>query len=102
MHAFYESPGKTVFSLPRAQRAQWIALLLADPAALLVCGYDKKRDTYSRTRRVALWPEERYLVVVQLDQRDPKLAHFITAFYVDGPGWKSTLEKLVRSPRWFV
>ena len=99
-HAFFHSTGKTEFCIPRAERVCWIGPLLADPRATLAYGYIKKKKRYTRERRVAIWPERRYVVIIIIERRDPQCAHFLTGFYVDGPKWKPTLDKLVASPHW--
>lgn len=99
-HAFFQSPGKTMFCIPRAERIRWIGALLADPRAMVVLGYIKKQKRYTRERRVAIWPERRYMVTVLIERRNPQRAHFLTGFYIDGPKWKPTLDKLVASPHW--
>jgi hypothetical protein len=100
-HAFFQSPGKTVFSEARGERVLWIGALLSDADALHVQGYDRKRFIYTPWRRVSVWPDCRYVVIIIIPKpSDPQCAHFLTGFYVEGPKWKPTLEKIVASPRW--
>ena len=99
-HAFFQSPGKTEFCIPRAERVRWIGPLLADPQATLACGYIKKQKRYTEERRVSIWPERRYVVIIIIERREPHCAHFLTAFFIDGPKWERTLNKLVASPTW--
>ncbi len=99
-HAFFESPAKVQFSMSRATRVHWIAHLLADRNAILLQGFDKKAGIYSPQRRVAIWPTEAYLTIIQLDQTCAARAYFITAFHLCCGTADKTLTKLLSSPLW--
>jgi hypothetical protein len=79
-HAFYEAPGKSRFSVRRAQRIDWIGEALADSQAELYVGWDKKRRKHRADRRVCLVGGD-YVVVIQV-QHNMK-ARFVTAFIAD-------------------
>jgi hypothetical protein len=99
-HAFFESPGKARFSRARAERIRWIELLLQDPGAILLVGFDKQRGAYDYRRRVALWPDKAYLTVTEAAPACPRRAHFVTAFPLCPGTEERTLARLLRSPRW--
>lgn len=99
-HAFFESPCKAEFAQARAERIRWIESLLHDPSALLLVGFNKKTGTYDYRRRVALWPDEAYLTVIQFDDECGGFSHFITAFVLSDATKDRVLRKLLLSPRW--
>lgn len=97
--AFFESANrrardKSVFSLARAERIDWIRAALEDPKAELYQGWDRDRKVTDRDRRITLVYGN--YVVVLLVRRKQNSATFITA-YVAGA---STLQKIRSSPRW--
>jgi len=103
-HCFFESKGrdttKDVFSKARAQRVDWIRAVLKSPEPELYQGWDKSKRRYDQTRRVAVVPDERYVVVMCLV--GPAVADFITAYVADSPkrGRLSTIQQIRRGPRW--
>ncbi len=97
--AFFESANrrardKSVFSLARAERIDWIRAALEDPKAELYQGWDRDRKVIDRDRRITLVYGN--YVVVLLVRRNRNSATFITA-YVAGA---STISKIRNGPRW--
>ncbi len=99
-HAFYESSdrdgAKDSFSWVRAQRMDWIAATLVDPATIRYQGWVAKSRSYDPGRRVDLLYED-FVVVLGLGlRRDGMLrANFITCFQAD-----NSIAKIRRSPLW--
>jgi len=96
-HCFFESSlrnrVKDTFSLPRAERINWIAETLADASAQLKAGWDRDSRRYRKDRRVAL-VKGNYVVIIAL--KGGKLADFVTAYVMDTP---ESLKKLKALPR---
>ena len=100
-HAFFESANrcqgdKSLFSLKRAKRMDWIEPALKDPTAELYEGWEKRSKVYTRGTRVCVVCGE-YVIVIRL-RNDGKSASFITAF----PAEALTLEKIRSGPRWVI
>lgn len=99
-HAFFESSDRRgaddVFSQARAERMDWIAAALADPNALCVQGWDKKRQCYDPKRRVTVVVQD-FVIVLQLSaKRDGTLkANFVTCFKAE-----NSAPKIRAAPRW--
>ena len=102
-HAFYESTGRNVgkksplhkdlLSNRRLARMLWIKEALRDPDAKVVTGYDNKKKTYTRNKRVSIVMGN-YVVVIQL-YGDFTNAKFITAYVAD-----ESISKILGSPSW--
>lgn len=97
--AFFESANrrardKSVFSLARAERIDWIRAALEDPKAELYQGWDRDRKVIDRDRRITLVYGN--YVVVLLIRRNRNAATFITAYVADA----STIQKIRGGPRW--
>jgi len=97
-HAFFESTSrrlgdKSVFSLDRARRIDWIAPALADANADLYEGWDKRKRVHTRDSRACVAFGD-YVVIIMLN-KDNK-ASFVTAF----PAKETTLTKIQSGPRW--
>jgi hypothetical protein len=103
-HSFFESKHrnsrKDDFSLKRAERMDWIKTALRDPDAERYLGWDKRRRTYVRSRRVTVVMSN-YVVVIAL--KSEKKADFVTAFVADtaaSPNRPSTVDLVRRGPKW--
>jgi len=97
--AFFESSNrrardKSIFSLVRAERIDWIRAAVEDPAAELYQGWDRDKKVIARSRRITL-VFGNYVVVLQVYSRRNK-ATFITAYVADD----NTLRKIRSNPRW--
>ncbi|MFP3975847.1 MAG: hypothetical protein ACLFVK_06460 [Dehalococcoidia bacterium] len=98
-HAFYECstsiwPSKNKFSLPRAERIDWIEAALLDNTAKLKIGWDNKKKKLNKSRRVIV-ANGNYVVVIQLLKSGN--ARFITAFLADN---YRTLLQILSLPDW--
>lgn len=104
-HVFFESSNrrgnKDRFSLERAERMDWILLVLQDSSAFLHMGWDKKRKTYTNISRVAFLVDG-YVVVIHLT--DDNEAKFVTAYVAGkvptGSQRISTYAQIWNSPKW--
>lgn len=99
-HCFYESENrkardKSILSLNRLEKMLWIKDTLRDAKAILKQGYDKKRNAYDNSRRVAV-VKDNYIVIIVIYARK-KRARFITAFEMNDD---DNLEKLLDGPNW--
>lgn len=100
-HAFYKRTMKSwkapkdVFSKSRGKRLDWIKHVLQDPSIKPKKGYDKAKDTYDDTRRVAFLTEENYLVVIYINNKGE--GKFVSAYVVDNDYAAS---KIRNSPDW--
>ena len=97
-HAFYRDSSRTAkdkanFDLKRAQRIDWIRVVLEDPSLQLY----RRVMPNCKIRRIALEPSTPYAVIIQIDSRNAHRARFITAYIVDSP---SALTKIQSNPRW--
>jgi len=97
--AFFESASrrkkdKSIFSMERAKRIDWIKAGLQENAAELYVGWDRDRKCYSRRRRVCT-VYGNYVIVLHMARNRPT-ATFITAYVADTP----TLAKIRSGPRW--
>lgn len=98
-HCFYESANrkekdKSILSYNRLEKMLWIKDTLADPTSIKKQGWDRKRKTYNKTRRVNL-VKENYIVVINIYA--DKKARFITAYEIFND---INLEKIKNSPDW--
>lgn len=98
-HAFFESSNrlkgdKSVFSLERAKRMDWIGPALEDPTAELYEGWERRKKAHTREARVCVVYGD-YVVIIRL-RNSSKPASFITAF----PAGATTLSKIRSGPRW--
>jgi hypothetical protein len=99
-HAFFESSGrrgeKDVFSITRAERMDWIAEALSDPAAICYQGWNKQRRCYDPTRRVTVVFNDFVIVIALRLKRDGAIkASFVTCYQAD-----NSIAKIQRSPQW--
>jgi hypothetical protein len=97
--AFFESANrkardKSVFSLERAERIDWIRAAIEDPTAELYRGWDRDKKVIAYDRRITL-VFGNYVVILQVYSKGNK-ATFITA-YVASP---DTIRKIRNNPRW--
>ena len=76
-------------------RGKWamVAAALKDHSAEVY----RRQMGDGKTHRIALWPHERYAVIVQFRKKFPNSARFITAYVVDSD---SALAKMRGNPRW--
>lgn len=97
-HCCFESDRRTrvkaYFSLPRAERLDWISATLSDPKADLFVGWDSKKHAYDHGRRVCV-VSGNYVVVIRLTE--PNKARFVTAFVADTG---RSIVQIRTSPRW--
>lgn len=99
-HAFFESSGrrgeKDVFSKVRAQRMDWIAAALSDPAADCFQGWNSKNKRYDARRRVTVVVRDFVIVISLSTRRDGNLkANFVTCYRAE-----NSIGKIRQSPRW--
>lgn len=100
-HSFYKRKRKTwkakkdVFSKERGERMDWIKHVLNDPSITPKKGYDKAKQSYDSTRRVAFLNEENYLVVIYINKHG--VGKFVTAYLVDND---EAANKIRNSPNW--
>jgi hypothetical protein len=97
-HAFFRDSSRTArdkarFDLQRAGRMDWIRAVLEDSSAEVY----RRHMPDGTTRRIALWLQERYAVIVELRKGRPNQGRFITAYVVDS---ESALAKMRSNPRW--
>jgi hypothetical protein len=97
-HAFYEAANrqcgdKSVFSMERAERIDWIEAALADSTAERYVGYDKRKKCAMPFRRVSVWNGD-YVVIIEMEKEGG--AAFVTAFCA-GP---RTLAQIRSNPEW--
>lgn len=100
-HAFYKRTKKTwkarkdIFSEERGERMDWIKYVLNDPTITPKKGYDKAKQSYDYTRRVAFLNSENYLVVIYINRNGE--GKFVTAYLVDN---EEAADKIRNSPNW--
>ena len=97
-HAFFRdcsptSGDKASFDLQRAERIRWIRHVLQGPFVELF----RRVMPNSKIMRIALEPTTPYVVVIQMNTRDPMRARFVTAYIVDSG---SALSKMRSNPKW--
>ncbi len=97
-HAFYEAAGrvtgdKSVFSITRTQRMNWVAEALKDPTADVYQGYDNQKKCPSPNRRVSI-SNGNYVVVSEVEKNGE--ATFVTAFVANA----GALTKIRTNPKW--
>lgn len=97
-HCFFESSRrnrvKDTFSVLRAERLEWIAVALQDPAAQRFVGWNRDAKTHDKNRRVTLVCGN-YVVVIAIVRSG--MARFLTAYVADTP---ASLERIKASPKW--
>ncbi|MCI9434526.1 MAG: hypothetical protein HFI86_04580 [Bacilli bacterium] len=91
--AFFESKehkkrDKSIFSIDRASKIDWIKYVLENPKAEIFEGWDRDKKIPRKDRRVAIISPENYMVVITILNNNK--AKFITAYTVDG--WDSILK----------
>jgi len=97
-HAFFESANrrlgeKSLFSVDRARRMDWIAPALSGPGAELYEGWDKRKRVHTRDTRACVAFGD-FVVIIML--RKAKPAAFITAYQAGA----RTLQRIRSGPRW--
>lgn len=94
-HCFFESvhAKDDTFSLPRAERIDWIKAALQDASADIRVGWDNVRKRPATDRRVAI-VKGNYVVIIRLD--GPIKAEFVTAFVAEG----RTVTQIRTNPKW--
>ncbi|OUI98323.1 hypothetical protein [Acetobacter sp. DsW_54] len=100
-HAFFESPLRngvksTTLSHIRAERMDWIAATLANPAADLFQGWNKKEGCYDASRCVCI-VFGNFVVVIRLSKNTQGTlkANFVTCYEAD-----NSITKIRQSPLW--
>lgn len=100
-HAFFESTLRngvkdTALSPARAERMDWIAATLSDPAAVRFQGWDGKKHKYDPTRCVSVVHGD-FVVVLRLSKKaDGTLkANFVTCYDAN-----NSIGKIRQSPLW--
>lgn len=99
-HAFFESTqrdgNKDAFSVPRAQRIDWIGATLLEPGADWYQGYLKAKKAYDPTRSAAV-AYGNFVVILGFGVRRNKTikAKFITCYHAD-----NSIAKIRTSPPW--
>ncbi len=98
-HAFFESANhqkrdKSIFSIERAKRMNWIKQVLEDKNSEIYIGWDRDKKKYNPTRRVSIISPENYVVVINMITLNK--AKFITAY----PASYTTAKKIRQAPKW--
>ncbi len=98
-HAFFTSANrkkrdKSIFSIERAERMDWIKTVLLDKEAELYVGWDRVKKRYNNKRRVSMISPENYVVILNII--DEKQAKFITAYVAS----KTNAKKIRSAPIW--
>ena len=98
--AFFESMNKkkrdkSVFSIKRAERIDWIEYVLKNPNSELYCGWDRDKKQLRKDRRVAIISPENYVVIITSLKNNT--GKFITAYLADSP---NTAKAIRKSPKW--
>ncbi|GGE47774.1 hypothetical protein GCM10011360_38700 [Primorskyibacter flagellatus] len=99
-HAFYEATNrdgvKNQFSMPRAQRMNWIVATLNAPAADWYQGWITPRKQYDPSRSVAVAYGD-FVVVLRFSakQNGDLKANFVTCYDAD-----NSIGKIRQSPAW--
>lgn len=102
-HAFHKSldrakGDKSIFSIKRAERIDWIKWALGNQNAKLYQGWDREKRCYTLNRRVCM-VDRNYIVIIQFIQlkSSQRKAFFITAFLADSD---RSFQQIIRSPAW--
>lgn len=98
--AFFESSNhkerdKSIFSIKRSERIDWIKNTLEDPKAKLFCGWDRDKKKPRKDRRVAIVTPQNYVVIITILSEER--AKFITAYPIEG---LRTLLMISSSEKW--
>ena len=98
-HAFYESANhkkrdKSIFSIKRAERINWIEYVLKNEKAELYVGWNRDKKRYNANRRVSIISPENYVVILNII--DENEAKFITAYLAD----ITTARNIRKAPKW--
>lgn len=99
-HAFYESSKrdgkKDQFSLPRAQRINWISHTLLDPNADWYQGWIGRNRSYDATRSAAVACGD-FVVILKFraKQTGEVVSNFVTCYHAD-----NSIAKIRTSPPW--
>lgn len=99
-HAFYKR-AKASWRAPkdsldreRCKRMRWIKNVLNDDSIIPRQGYDKARNRYDNSRRVAFLAPNDYIVVIR---KAGATWRFVTAYVIDN---ERTKKKILSSPAW--
>ncbi len=98
--AFFESNNhkardKSVFSIKRAERIDWIKYVLESPNVKIYKGWDRNKKRPRKDRRVALLTPQNYVVIITILSKSK--AKFITAYPLEGT---RSLLKIITSEKW--
>lgn len=98
-HCFYESRNrkrrdKSIFSVERAQRMDWIEEVLLNEKVEIFVGWDRDKKRYNNNRRVSIISPENYVVILNIIKE--KEAKFITAYVAS----KTNAKKIRNAPLW--
>lgn len=99
-HAFFESANykkgdKSIFSIKRAERMDWIEAVLKDKTAEVYFGWDKKMKSVDYNRRVSIINSDNYVVILYIKSFNQ--AKFMTAYLADSP---NTARAIRLMPKW--
>ncbi|MBA3015801.1 MAG: hypothetical protein FP815_12780 [Desulfobulbaceae bacterium] len=96
LHAFFESvyAKDDTFSIPRAERIEWIRATLQDPDSDRYVGWDSSKKRYDNNRRVTVVKGD-YVVVIAIKSNGS--GRFITAYVADSG---RTISMIRKSPKW--
>lgn len=98
-HAFFASANrkerdKSIFSIERAERMDWIEDVLSDKQAEIYIGWDRDKKEYNNKRRVSIISPENYVVILNIINE--KEAKFITAYIAS----RTNARKIRSAPIW--
>ncbi|MCD6218243.1 hypothetical protein J7L05_10375 [bacterium] len=87
---------KDIFSMARAERIDWIAETLKNPACDLYFGWDRGNRKIDYSSRIAVVYDE-YVVVIRIKRKKTKIhkGEFSTAYIAD-----NSIGKIRGMPRW--
>ena len=86
---------KSIFSIKRAERIDWIEYVLKSEEAELYVGWNRDKKEYRKDRRIAIISPENYVVIITLLKDNN--AKFITAYLADSP---NTAKLIRKNPKW--
>ncbi|HHA5679188.1 hypothetical protein ACFHPT_03020 [Enterococcus faecium] len=97
-HAFYKNSNrrtkdKSLFSLERAERIDWIEEVLKDPNVTIYAGWDSKKKRHDFSHRASLITPDGYVVVIR--KINDSKATFVTAYVIDD---LSVFDKIKSNP----
>jgi hypothetical protein len=102
-HCMYESSKrngvKDLFSRTRAERIDWIKATLNNPNSDLYFGWNNKKDSIDRNRRVAVVYED-FVVIIQVKKKQDGRIHkaeFVTAYQAE-----NSISRIRAMPMWSI